>query len=76
MKICAVIAEFNPFHNGHKYLINKIKEDFGDVAVISLMSGNFVQRGEPAITDKWKRCEMALSEGAGMSIIDWLKQEF
>ena len=47
MKICAVIAEFNPFHNGHKYLINKIKEDFGDVAVISLMSGNFVQRGEP-----------------------------
>lgn len=66
MKICAVIAEFNPFHNGHKYLINKIKEDFGDVAVISLMSGNFVQRGEPAITDKWKRCEMALSEGVDL----------
>lgn len=60
MKICAIVAEFNPFHNGHLYLINKAKELTKADKIIVIMSGNFVQRGEPAIIDKWTRTEMAL----------------
>ena len=52
-----IICEFNPFHSGHKYLIDSIKSDG---AVICVMSGNFVQRGEFAIYDKFKRCDKAL----------------
>ena len=51
MKICAVICEFNPFHNGHKYLIDKLKA-LGYNHIIAIMSGNYVQRGEPAIISK------------------------
>ena len=58
----AVIAEFDPFHNGHKYLIDMIKQNTGD-AVIAIMSGAWVQRGGPAITDKGIRARMALSGG-------------
>ena len=56
-----IIAEFNPFHNGHKYLLEKAKDENGVVAV---MSGSFVQRGDIAITDKWTRSRMALDNGA------------
>lgn len=56
-----VICEFNPFHNGHKYLIDKAK-DYGDV--ICIMSGAFTQRGEPAITDKYARAKQAVIGGA------------
>lgn len=61
MKIAAVISEYNPFHNGHKYQIDTIKKDFD--AVIAIMSGNFVQRGDIAIIDKWTRADMALKNG-------------
>ena len=57
--------EFNPFHSGHKYLIDSIKSDG---AVICVMSGNFVQRGEFAIYDKFKRCDKALENGADIVI--------
>ena len=50
MTVTGIIAEFNPFHNGHKYLL-----DQAEGVKIVAMSGNFVQRGEPAIVDKWIR---------------------
>lgn len=62
-KICAVICEFNPFHSGHAYLINEIKRRFPDHRIIGIMSGDFVQRAEPAIFDKYYRAETALKNG-------------
>ena len=64
MKICAVICEYNPFHNGHKYQIEKIKEKYD--RVICIMSGNFSQRAEPTIVDKYIRTEQALANGVDM----------
>jgi len=63
MKITGIIAEFNPFHNGHKYLL-----DQAEGLKIVAMSGNFVQRGEPAIVDKWIRAQMALENGADLVV--------
>lgn len=64
--VCAVICEYNPFHNGHKYLINQAKID-GD-ALIAVMSGSFTQRGDVAITDKFSRAEAAVINGADLVI--------
>lgn len=64
MKIGAIIAEFNPFHTGHGYLIKEIRKECD--AVISIMSGNFVQRGECAIFDKAERVKMVLSNGVDL----------
>ncbi|KXG77219.1 hypothetical protein AN618_12480 [Fervidicola ferrireducens] len=66
MKIVGVIAEYNPFHKGHLYHLNKIRSDFKPDGIICAMSGNFVQRGEPAIFDKWARAKMALGGGADL----------
>ncbi len=66
MKIAGIISEFNPFHNGHKYIIDKIKAE--NDCVIAVMSGNFVQRGEPAIIEKHKRAKAALLSGVDMVI--------
>ncbi|MBR3483673.1 MAG: nucleotidyltransferase family protein [Lachnospiraceae bacterium] len=64
MKTVGIIAEFNPFHNGHKYMIEKAKAMTGaDIAVV-IMSGDFVQRGAPAVCDKILRTRMALACGA------------
>lgn len=68
MKPIGIIAEFNPFHNGHEYIIKQAKLNFPGAPVIICMSGNFVQRGEPAITDKWTRAQMALACGADLVI--------
>ena len=67
MSRAAVICEFNPFHNGHKFLLEKIKSDFRD-EVICIMSGSFVQRGDIAITDKFARAEAALNNGADIVV--------
>ena len=67
MKITGIIAEYNPFHNGHLYQIEQIKKNGADYVVI-VMSGNFLQRGTPAILDKWTRTQMALSSGADLVI--------
>lgn len=68
MKSVGIIAEYDPFHNGHKYQIKKAKEKTGaDVAII-VMSSNFTQRGEPAILDKWTRARMALENGADIIV--------
>ena len=63
MTVTGIIAEFNPFHNGHKYLLEQ-----AEGLKIVVMSGNFVQRGEPAIVDKWIRAQMALENGADLVV--------
>ncbi len=64
MKICAVICEYNPFHNGHKHQIELAKRDFD--AVLCVMSGSFTQRGEVAVFDKWSRAKAAVLSGADL----------
>lgn len=64
--ITGIICEFNPFHSGHKYLIDKVKS--GGDSVICVMSGNFVQRGEMAVFDKATRTRAALEGGADLVI--------
>jgi predicted nucleotidyltransferase len=66
MKVVGLITEYNPFHYGHKYHLDKAKKITGSDFVIVVMSGNFVQRGTPAITDKYTRTKMALSQGADL----------
>lgn len=67
MKIAAVICEYNPFHRGHALQYCQIRERCGeDTAIIALMSGNFVQRGEAAIFDKYARAAMAVENGADL----------
>ncbi len=68
MKVLGVIVEYNPFHNGHLYHIKKSKEISGADYVVSVMSGNFIQRGEPAIVNKWIRAKMALLSGVDLII--------
>ena len=63
MKILGIIAEYNPFHNGHEYQIKKAGEISGADYIIAIMSGNYVQRGAPAIFNKSIRAEMALNAG-------------
>ena len=65
MRIAAVIAEYNPFHNGHALHLQKTREAGAD-AVAAIMSGNFVQRGEPAVCSKWARAEAAVRCGADL----------
>lgn len=63
MRASGLVVEYNPFHNGHKYHLEKAyKIDKGNVK-IAVMSGDFVQRGEPAVINRWKRAEMALKNG-------------
>jgi predicted nucleotidyltransferase len=68
MKITGIIAEYNPFHNGHKYHIEKSKEITNSEFCIVVMSSNYVQRGEPAVINKWTRTKMALLNGADLVI--------
>lgn len=63
MSRAGVICEFNPFHNGHKFLLEKIKAEYAD-EIVCVMSGSFVQRGDIAVTDKYERAEAALRNGA------------
>ena len=65
-KILGVIAEFNPLHLGHEYFLKEAKRQTGASHIVALMSGDFVQRGEPAITDMHIRAEMALNHGADL----------
>ncbi|GAI81932.1 unnamed protein product, partial [marine sediment metagenome] len=68
MKILGIITEYNPFHNGHLYHLFKAKEITGADYVVAVMSGNFLQRGEPAIINKWARTKMALDAGIDLII--------
>lgn len=66
MKIAGIIAEYNPFHKGHAYHIGQTRLQTGADCIICLMSGSFVQRGEPAFMDKFARTRAALLSGADM----------
>ena len=67
MKTAAIITEYNPFHNGHKYQIDSLRKLIGeDTAVIAIMSGNFTQRGELAVTDKTVRARAAVDSGVNL----------
>ncbi len=68
MKICGIVAEYNPFHNGHKYQIEQTKKLTNCDTVIAIMSGNFIQRGLPALFDKWTRAKMAIKNGVDIVI--------
>ena len=61
--IIGITAEWNPFHRGHAAMIQQIKEQFPQASLVSVMSGSFVQRGEPALFDKWSRTHWALKSG-------------
>ena len=66
MKVVGIIAEYNPFHKGHQYQIEQLREKTGADYVIVAMSGNFLQRGVPALCDKFSRTRMALLNGADL----------
>lgn len=68
MKTLGIISEFNPFHNGHKYLLDKAKNELGFDLSVTIMSGDFVQRGEPAIMDKYSRSKTAIESGFDLVI--------
>lgn len=68
MRGCGIVVEYNPFHNGHRYHAEKARELSGGDVVVAVMSGNFLQRGEPAIVDKWSRAEAALKNGVDLVV--------
>ena len=68
MKIIGIVSEYNPFHKGHQYQIEKSRQDLNASGVVAIMSGNFVQRGYPAIYNKWVRAEMAVRSGVNLVI--------
>ena len=67
-KVLGIVAEYNPFHNGHLYHLNESKKQAGADYSVCVMSGNFTQRGDTAIIDKWSRTEMALRNGVDLVI--------
>lgn len=64
MKSLGIIAEFNPFHEGHKYIMERAMADTGAEVCIIVMSGNFTQRGQAAVQNKWERAADAVNQGA------------
>ena len=68
MKTAAIIAEYNPFHNGHKYQIEETRRRTGADFIAGVMSGDFVQRGAPAIYSKFLRTRSALLSGADLVV--------
>lgn len=68
MKTAAVICEYNPFHNGHKYHLEQTRKQYGATHIVCVMSGNFTQRGDVAIADKYSRARAALYGGADLVV--------
>lgn len=68
VKACGVIVEYNPFHQGHMYHLKKSREKSQCDCIIGVMSGNWLQRGEPAFLTKWQRSEAALKNGCDLLI--------
>lgn len=68
MRTVGLITEYNPFHNGHLYHLEGSKKISGAEYSIAIMSGNFLQRGEPALVDKWTRAKMAIDNGVDLVI--------
>lgn len=77
MKACGLIVEYNPFHNGHLYHVQKARELSQAEIIVAIMSGNFLQRGEPAMIDKWQRARAALANGVDLVVelpVEWAVQ--
>ena len=68
MESVGIIAEYNPFHNGHLYHLTKIKEKYPNAVIVLVVSGNFTQRGDTSIIDKWKKTQIALKAGIDLVI--------
>lgn len=68
MIVCAIIAEYNPFHNGHLYQIQQIKKTLNASHIVVIMSGSFVQRGQSAIINKYNRAKLAIDNGVNLVI--------
>lgn len=68
MNAVGIIAEYNPFHNGHLYHLTETKRRIETDCIVAVMSGNFTQRGEPALADKWIRAETAIKNGIDLVI--------
>ena len=69
LQAIGITAEYNPFHNGHRWQLKAIRERFGDVPVVACMSGCFVQRGEIALADPWTRAAMAVHAGVDLILL-------
>ncbi len=67
-KVIGIIAEYNPFHNGHLYHLNKVKEMFSNSPIILVLGGNFTQRGDISILDKWTKTDLALKAGIDLIV--------
>ena len=65
-RVLGIVAEYNPFHNGHAYHIKESKRRTGASGMVCVLSGNFVQRGNTSIINKWTKAEMALRSGADL----------
>ncbi len=68
MKVVGLVTEYNPFHNGHLYHLEASKKETQSDCSIAVMSGHFLQRGEPAIVDKWSRAKVAVESGVDLVI--------
>ena len=66
--VIGIISEYNPFHNGHKYHLEKSKQLLNADYVVAVVSGNFVQRGNVSLIDKWAKAEMAINNGVDLVI--------
>ncbi len=67
-KVLGIVAEYNPFHNGHLYHLEKSKKDTGSNYTVAIMSGNFTQRGSTSLMDKWSKAQAAISNGIDLVI--------
>ena len=68
MKSIGIIGEYNPFHQGHSYLIEKAMKSTGAEVCVSVISGDFTQRGTPAVADKWERARVAVENGVNVVV--------
>lgn len=67
-KVVGIITEYNPFHAGHQYMVDQIRDEYHADVIVAAMSGDFVQRGEPAIFDKYERARDALQHGVDLVV--------
>ena len=67
-KVLGIVAEYNPFHNGHLYHLNESKKLTGADYTIAIIGGNFTQRGSTSLIDKWSKAKMALLNGVDLVI--------
>ena len=69
MQAVGIVAEYNPFHNGHLHHLQETKK-FTNLPVIAVMSGSFMQRGEPAFMNKWQRARLAVENGVDLVLVE------